>query len=177
MIEPGPIARRAVEVAESYLGTTEHGGQNRGAEVERFLASVALPPGQPWCAALVRHCLETAAEQLGLEIPPGFPDSGWCPSFSAWAQREQRWIAVQLAMRGVTTPLRGDLALFWFPPKGRHAHIGFIAASTRGSGGVISVEGNTSGGDGVNREGDGVWTKRRQWTDFGVGGGFVRLAF
>jgi hypothetical protein len=34
---------------------SEQGGDNRGQMVEHFLRSVHLPPGQPWCAALVYH--------------------------------------------------------------------------------------------------------------------------
>lgn len=51
MKPPGLLALRAADKAEANVGVTEQGGENRGAAVEKYLAAVGLPPGQPWCAA------------------------------------------------------------------------------------------------------------------------------
>lgn len=182
MTEPGPVARRAVEVAEGYRGTLESGGNNRGHAVEDFLRSVDLPPGQPWCAAFVRHCLETAAEQLRRKIPAWVPDSGWTPAYKVAAVANGRWLSISEAIgarvSALGRPMRGDLVCFYFPAKGRIAHIGIVTKAEQGSGCVWSVEGNTGPDDGeVRRDGDGVWQKRRPWSSLGVAGGFVRLDF
>lgn len=176
MKQPGRIALAAVNIAEAHVGVLEVGGNNRGPEVEAFLAAAQLPPGQPWCAAFVRYSLERAAEEAGAPLPRGFPDSGWCPAFEAWGKREGLWIP---AVRNVAAEARrGDLALFYFPAKGRVAHIGFVTGAADQH--LLTCEGNT-GPDaptgGVTREGDGVYRKRRSWLTLGALGGLVRLPF
>jgi hypothetical protein len=176
MMQPGPVAVKAVELAEGFVGTTEAGGENRGAQVERFLASAGLPPGQPWCAAFVRHCLEKAARFLNAGLD-GLPDSGWCPAYYAWAVGRGLWVPVQAARMQNPQVARGDLILFWFDAKGRHAHMGFVARQDDQGLGVWTVEGNTSPGPGMEREGDGVYRRRRTWPAMGARGGFVRIPF
>lgn len=175
MDRPGPAALKAVQVAEGFVGTEESGGENRGAQVERFLASAGLPPGQPWCAAFVWHCLRKGAGYAGVRLPAHVPRTGWVPAWHAWALRRGLWIPVVEARAERVKVLRGDLVLFWFEAKGRHAHMGFVAADDPAGVGVWTIEGNTSPGPGVEREGDGVYRRRRGWTAVGSRGGFVRL--
>lgn len=177
MNAPGNIALAAVALAEleASRGVREHGGMNRGEDVERYLYAVGLPPGQPWCAAFTRWCLERAASNP--QLPDAYPDSGWCPAVQAWAVKRDLWIpVVGLKERsGPDAPMRGDLILFHFPAKNRVAHIGFARAPVE-KGVVASVEGNTGPDIGaVNREGDGVYFKTRALTAIGLNGGFVRL--
>ena len=175
--KPGPIAVKAAEVALGFAaaGTKEAGGNNRGAQVERFLASVHLSPGDPWCAAFVRHCLGKAAGFLGTELPAGFPDSGYVPDYGNWAKSQGAWITAGQAAQGDHQPQRGDLICFYFEAKGRLAHIGIVTGTYPG--GVTTVEGNTSDPAGVDRDGDGVYEKRRSPYVLGARGGFIRLGF
>jgi len=153
------------------------------------LHGVGLTAGAPWCAAFVRYCAGKAATFLkaageDVSIPAAFPVSGYCPDYEAWARERGLWITVEQAQffttdqksdQGFGRPQRGDLVLFYFSAKGRVAHIGVVIGVFEG--GVLTVEGNTSGGSGVNREGDGVYRRRRKWAELGAKGGFVRLPF
>ena len=69
---PGLLAAKALEIAASYLGVTEHPPHsNRGPEVDAFLRSVGLNPeakSYPWCAAMVSYCVEQAAEALHMPL-------------------------------------------------------------------------------------------------------------
>lgn len=172
----GPIARRAASDAEANVGVREE-GNNAGKAVETYLAAVGLTKGAPWCAAFVRYRMEAAAKALGLTLPKNFPDSGWTPAYQEYAKANAVWIPVSSAKAGAAKPERGDLCCFYFPAKGRIAHIGIVVKP--GARGVYTVEGNTGpdAGPGVEREGDGVYRKFRRWAAFGKHGGFVRLEF
>ncbi len=175
--KPGVIAVKGAEVALGFAAahTQESGGNNRGAQVERFQASVHGSPGDPWCAAFAHRCLEKAAGFLGTELPPGFPDSGYVPDYGAWARAHGAWITADQAAQGLVPAQRGDLICFYFPAKGRLAHIGIVTGSYPG--GLTTVEGNTSDPAGLDRDGDGVYEKKRKWGAVGGLGGFVRLGF
>lgn len=176
MKNPGLVTVKAAQVAEGFAtaGTVEEGGENRGDQVERFLASVGLGPGNPWCAAFVRHCEEKGAAFTGASLPAGFPDSGYCPDFKNWAIQNNLWIPVGTARLNAIVQ-RGDLAVFYFAAKRRVAHIEIVTGTMVG--GVTTVGGNTGPevGEVVNREGDGVYRKRRHWSELGTLGGFVRV--
>ena len=52
-------------------------------------------------------------------------------------------------------------------------HIGIVISSNES--GVLTVEGNTSGGPGVDANGGGVFQKKRSWTSLGSQGGFIKV--
>lgn len=119
----------------SQVGVKEK-GWNKGKEVEAYLASVKLAPGNPWCAAFVVWC----HKQCGIKIV----ESGYSPSLFNKAHN-------------VTTGKRGDVFGIYYPSKKRIAHVGFIDAVQGKS--YRTVEGNT--GPNGGREGDGVYVKYR----------------
>jgi hypothetical protein len=172
-----PIALDAAAGALANVGVVEV-GENRGKWVEMYQAAVGIPPGSPWCAAFVRFRFEKSAEKLDKELPEGFPDSGWVPSYEAWAKREGLWIPVATARQSPTVARPGDLCCFWFAASNRCAHIGIVVEAGTESG-FVSVEGNTGPdkGSGVERDGDGVYRKRRRWSALGIRGGIIRLNF
>lgn len=133
-------------VAAGEIGTTEKTGRNDG-EVEKYLTSVGLKKGDPYCAAFV---FWVGRESLGASNP--YPRSGWSPD-----QVE----GGSLVSNGATAR-PGDTFGIYFPSKGRVAHTGFV--ETWGSGSVVTIEANTSPqaatGE-ADRNGDGVWRKRR----------------
>lgn len=174
LASPGPIAIRAAREAVDNIGVVEVGGENRGKAVETYLRFVDASPGDPWCAAFAAYRVFNAAADLGKTVPSGFPKSAWTPDYKAWAISNGLWIPVDSDER----VLPGDLACFYFPTKQRIAHIG-IVVERKTTGGVWTVEGNTGpeSGEVVNREGDGVYRKDRNWSELGSKGGFVRLPF
>ena len=168
------IAIEAAAGALANVGVVEVGGENRGTAVETYLRSVGLPAGQPWCAAFVRFRFEAAAVKLGADLPDHFPDSGWVPAYVAWAKQRGVWLPMADAREAPLQVRPGDLCAFWFESKLRCAHIGIVVEPATEDG-FFSVEGNTGGGVGVERDGDGVWRKWRRWSSLGAGGGIIRI--
>jgi len=148
------ITREQVEEAlviagkEAQKGVKEE-GNNAGARVEQYLASVWLPKGNPWCAAFVSWSLK----QAGLTIGPG---SGRGATI--------RWRDWGTESKGRISPgsiERGDLG-GWTNANGK-GHIFWIAEVVRVNGKVVkfrTVEGNTDAQG--SREGDGVYSKWRK---------------
>jgi hypothetical protein len=171
-----PIAIEAAAGAKRNIGVVEHGGENRGVAVETYLRSVGLPPGLPWCAAFVRFRFERAAAKLDVKLPEHFPDSGWVPAYVEWAKTRDVWLTPMEALANFDQVRPGDLVAYWFEHKNRCAHIGIVVEPAT-TAGFTTVEGNTNGDDPttVERDGDGVWLKRRRWTSLGPGGGIIRI--
>ena len=128
----------------------EEWGANRGAWVKKFLASVGLDMGFPWCAAALSWCVVHAGGTL-----PRRPASvkGW----HDWAKESGR-------LR--TAPKRGYLC-YWLNPDGT-GHIGAVVIAKFGL--VYSLEGNTGPGEAGNqRDGDGFYRrirKARAWDGY-----------
>lgn len=168
----------AATAATANIGVTEE-GYNAGAFVEKYQKSCipALQLGDPWCAAFVRYRFVAAAHALVRKLPNGFPSTGYCPDWKNYAKKTGTWVPVQTAMNfPAERPRPGDLALFYFKSMKRVAHIGIVIAVH--DWGVTTVEGNTGpeSGDGlVERNGDGVYRKRREWMELGQFGGFMRV--
>lgn len=141
-----PNAREAVigtAIAQSHV--REASGNNDGIEVEKYLVSVNLKKGNPWCAAFVSWCLQ--------QVHIVNPKSGWSPNwFPASKVIYTRGNSIHQA-----TPQAADVFGIWFPERKRIAHVGFILQwSDKTS---LTIEGNTN--EAGSREGDGVYRKRR----------------
>lgn len=136
-------------IARAMSFVREHGGPNRGQAVEAMLAAVGLKPGDPWCAAFVSWCGQTA---LGEEWP--LPRVGGCATLGEFA-----------AAKGCLGDLAfyGSVFLLWSEAKNRFNHTGFVllpAGLGHGAGKVFNtIEGNTSP-DG-SPEGTGVFQRVR----------------
>lgn len=69
------LNEKVLEIALSQVGKEENPrGSNQGTEVNAYLASVHLPPGNAWCAAFVSWCILEATKAVG--GPPLFKPSG-----------------------------------------------------------------------------------------------------
>jgi hypothetical protein len=149
-----PSERRLLVMAylADQIKVREVGGNNRGAWVEVFLASVGLGPGFPWCAAAL-----TFASRVADAPRPTRPDYnpaavlGW----KSWAEALGDVVA---------TPQRGDIAM-----RKTSATTGHIGVVVRSVGlWVYSIEGNTSAGDeGSQADGGGLYRRvrlRRFWS-------------
>lgn len=129
-----------VRIAGALVGTKED-GVNRGALVEKILASVGLPAGEPWCAAFNYFVFCQAG--FGAIVPK----SGWSPDWLKGGRRS-----------GSAYP--ADVFGIFFRSKGRIAHTGIV--ERQNGPWVTTIEGNASSPESQDsREGDGVWRKKR----------------
>lgn len=153
------LVEKATEIALQQNGVHET-GNNTGREVNQYLRSIGLGPGNPWCAAFVYWCIDEAAGDVDLENP--FIKTGFCPTIANWARQQ-----------GIlhSTPEPGDVFLRYGTVSGefRACHTGFV---TRVEGGqYATIEGNTNTGG--SREGIGVFKRLRPINE---GYKFVRWA-
>ena len=63
------LTQTALDIARGFVGVRETGGNNRGPEVEAWLARVGLPPGNAWCMAFAWCCVQDAFSKLELPNP------------------------------------------------------------------------------------------------------------
>lgn len=138
-------------LAESYVGTVET-RPNGGPMVERFQKAVdGKAAGEPWCVSFVMFCVMRVDElfaRLGVtsqshKLPP-----------TEWSVGLYRMTPEYLRR---TIPRVGDIAV-WQKIGSENGHAGIVVNPAE----IITVEANTSPGLlGDQREGDGVWMKRR----------------
>jgi hypothetical protein len=125
----------------------EKGCANCGPRVETYLKSSGNRRGEPWCGAFVTWCLK----QVGLKVPAGAGAArNWFPTAKVIYTRGRSLRA---------PPRQGDCVGYYYANLGRIGHVGFV--DRWGDDFVVTVEGNTGGGNGVNRNGDGVHRMRR----------------
>lgn len=150
------------ELALAKLGIHEVGGNNHGPWVKKFLASVGLPEGYPWCDAFQSYVEQQVAKK---KLPIGSASVGQTYATA----RKLGWT--------VTRPFRGDLACFDFDGDGEFDDHIELVVKVLGLGPVLTLQtvgGNTSSGvAGSQADGDGVWLRRRVVARSAVG--FVRI--
>lgn len=157
-----PAGTRVVAIAKKDIGILETGtppGKNYGGfaggvqkdeagRIDEMFTNVGLDnqakvrkdgSGYYWCAAAVA----TWWQEAGLPTPSG---GASCDNWMNWGKQNGYWS---------TTPKVGAAVLYGTSSDAHH--IGIVSAVTE-TGGVITIEGNTSGG-GFNRNGCGVFTK------------------
>ncbi|MDJ0363576.1 CHAP domain-containing protein [Hymenobacter sp. H14-R3] len=140
-----------MKAGESQVGVMEV-GFNAGPQVERYQRSSGNRRGQPWCASFVTWCYKL----VGLQVPRG---SGLAASWFPAPKIIYRRGGI------IRQPIKkGDTAGYAYG-NGIH-HIGLIQSWNDDF--VITVEGNTGGGNGVQREGDGVHRMRRLRTQIAL---------
>ena len=143
---PDVFGQAHLDTALAYVGTVEI-GHNRGPVVERFQRCVGLPTGAPYCAAFVSYCLEKGG-------------AAWPAVRSGLAQHFilKESIRASHVLRGNSVP--AGAIVIWRKGNGWQGHAEF-AVSWSGACGQ-TVEANTSPGiGGSQRDGDGVWRRRR----------------
>jgi hypothetical protein len=151
--KPEPVLtdrQKVIAVAMTQIGVTEATGKNDG-EVDKYLAAVGLAGTRnPYCACFNYW---VGREALGSRNP--YPRSAWSPDHLKGGSRVNEHSPI----------LGGEAFGIYFPAKGRIAHTG-LAARRDGSN-IVTVEANTSGnaasGSAADRDGQGVFSKRRHW--------------
>jgi len=161
VLAPGSaLLGAAVRIAKLQIGVMESGGPNCGPEVERYLAAVGLPKGQPWCASFVYWVFNEAAKKLGDTNPLVRTGS----VIDHWERAPAKAkISPEAAFEDLRILPPGTLFLI---DHGNHrGHIGIVVAAE--AAGLRTVEGNTNRGGG--REGDGVYARSRDYRIVNLG--------
>jgi len=145
----------ALAVALSQIGKQEDPrGSNSGPDVNQYLASVNLKPGNAWCAAFAYWCYMRSATILSTKNP--CPKSGSVLTI---------WDRIDPKLK-TKFPRRGSL---YFVDHGHHqGHVGFVITSLDGK--IDEVSGNTNQ-DIPTRDGYAVWRHSFRLTDVKVHGG------
>jgi hypothetical protein len=132
-----------VAAANAFMGLVEEGGDNRGQMIERFLANVHQPPGEPWCAAFVYHVGFYAHYDHVSRISSWpLPATASCYELGRFAERGGALFR---------EPEVGDVFLKFSRKLGRFSHTGIVVGVSEGDPqedvGVhvcTTVEGNTN---------------------------------
>jgi len=159
------LAELTLQIALSYDGVREKGGNNRGPQVEMFQKSIGLEAGDPWCAAFVCYCIKEAGKQLG--IKPQFQYGG--SVYKLWTRNQ-----------ALVLPGPGDNCVFLIDhglsrAGTRIGHTGFCVAVNQSHTETLeTMEGNTNSAG--SRDGDGAYHKSRQVSEFAHGYGYLKIA-
>jgi hypothetical protein len=169
------IAIKAADLAVQSIGIKEtEGKDNHGEMIKKYLACIGLEEGHPWCAGFLKYMYIKSAGFLDKELSEGFLDlDGYTPNWKLYAQKNKIWISLEEAKKNPKLIKKGYAVCFYSAEKERIYHIGIVISSSET--GVLTVEGNTSGGPGVDANGGGVFQKRRSWTSLGAQGGFIKV--
>jgi len=135
------LAQDPVDVAKSYIGESENLGPNRSINIDRWNRFANAPVGSYWCASFV-----SAMYHQGGYVAPV---TAWSPAFFTNPKNLVKLADIR----------RNDAIGFYFPKKGRIAHIGLIERLQGAY--IVTVEGNTSDDAGIVRDGGGVYRKFR----------------
>lgn len=142
-VPKGVSGQPIVDNAKKYIGTVEKPG-NRGAQIDAWNKAAGVPLGSPYCGSFAGAMHKAS----GFLPPSGY---AYTPS----------WFGRNLLSLESSQP--GDVLGFYFPDKGRIAHIGII--EKYGTPYTSLIEANTSydarAGSASDREGDGVHRKLR----------------
>jgi peptidoglycan hydrolase-like protein with peptidoglycan-binding domain/pimeloyl-ACP methyl ester carboxylesterase len=142
-------AQKLLNVARSYIGVREQGGNNRGRQVEEFQRAIGGAAAEPWCMSFAQYCIKAAesATQANSQVT----QSEHC--LTVWngspsQLRSSRPEPGSLVIWRDITSIKGE------------GHVGIVEA-VNSDGTFTTIEGNTSDSSGINREGEGVYRKQR----------------
>ncbi len=135
---------------------------NRGPDVEKYLASVALPGGYAWCCAFVHWCFQKAAAQQGIANPmvhtAGCLDH-WQRAAAAGAAR------IKASVARDNPGLLAPGMIFIIDHGDGNGHTGLVEGIAGGY--LTTIEGNTDGSK--TREGGGVYRLTRKVNEINKG--------
>jgi len=143
-----PKLLKLIEVAKSFIGVHESGGNNSGPVVEMFQRVIGKAEKEPWCVSFVQYCVkqvDLAMHSKTLLYPTESSQLLWKSTVKV-----ARLTAPVPGAIVVFTKYHGDTPL-------SIGHVGIVTAVNGDT--IVSCEGNTSPATGVARDGDGVFTK------------------
>lgn len=151
-------------LAQRFVGAVET-RPNGGPIVEMFQRAVdGTSSGEPWCVGFVQFCAK-AIDDLSVLLNGGgnnceLPPTEWTIDLYHKSPHKQGDARI------------GDIVVWQSDVNSNRGHCGIIVELS--SAGLVTVEGNTAAGTGDQREGDGVWKKRRYAGNIP---GFTRLGY
>lgn len=151
IVVPKTFEQQCAAVRKTYIsqiGVREATGHNDGPEVEKYLASVGLGKGYPYCASGVHWTF----------MVNGIKTTINATAASTFNRNNLVWYKGEF----LKTPHAADVVSFWIPELHGIHHCGFVDKD-HGTGIYESVEYNTSVGSGIHQEGGGVDRKFRSW--------------
>ena len=131
-------------------------GDNTGTEVNRYLKSVGLDPGLPWCAAFVYYIFSELSKRLSQPNP--LPKTGGVMNHWETAPADVK-IKIADARTNPSLIKPGQIFIMTRPGKGT-GHTGIVISSDPAKGTFTSIEGNTN--DQQSGEGDRVGVNTRR---------------
>ena len=151
--------------ATKWIGTKET-SPNGGKTVEMFQSVIGIAQGESWCFSFVQYCLKEVDKKCGSQT--------WVP------QTEHVMTGWDRSRGAAKLPLpEPGCLVVWQKHDSRgkptiSGHIGIVVSVNKGS--IVTIEGNTSDGVTVNRDGDGVYKRTRTLTPTGslIIKGFLR---
>jgi lysozyme family protein/cell wall-associated NlpC family hydrolase len=146
-----------LDIADSQVGVMERPpGSNRGPEVESYLASVDLAPGNPWCMAFVYWTFREASGASGM--PNRVPKTGRV--LDAWMRSQHLPEIMTVTVEEVQKDpslVRPGMVFFMSTGNG-NGHCGIVVENINGM--LVTIEGNTNRGG--SREGIGVFRREQR---------------
>jgi hypothetical protein len=156
----------ALEIAKKQIGVGEPWGDNRGPEVNKYLACVGLNPGNQWCMAMQQWCFRTAADSLGEEL--NLVKSGHCLTVWSWAKKHS--VKCAFLFKGLIQP--GDIMIMQHGETtgGHTGIIEWVDYDENDNPVLHTIEGNTTGPKDSKHpewDGGGCFRKTRKLGNFG----------
>jgi len=158
---PSPLQQHALHFAIQQLGVQENPiGSNRGDQVSKYLKSVSVPAGVPWCAAFVYWCFQQACYEICTINP--LIKTAHC--LTHWNRTQgQRIASAQLHSVDQSNIKPGSIFIIQY--KNGMGHCGIIKEIKGNT--IITIEGNTNLNH--SREGYGVFQHTRKIVDINTG--------
>jgi hypothetical protein len=156
-----PLLKKAIDIAKTQKGITEQGGNNYGPEVKKYLASVGLGQGYPWCMAFVYWCFEQAAAQLNKTNPLLKTAS----TRYRWDKATCKKIKVADAVHNPALVKPGCIFIYKTSLGQYTGHTGIVTKVEDLY--IHTMEGNTN--NGLSSEGDGVYAVKRKINTINLG--------
>lgn len=152
-----------IDIAKSYIGVTEEGGDNKGHQVEIFQKAVDNQASrESWCMGFVQYCLMEAEKKFKKDselenINKVIFVSEHC--LEVWNKTDKKYKS--------SIPKIGDVVIWNFYVNGKQTtsgHAGIVTGVSADGKSVSTIEGNTGPGGKIERNGDGVYNKVRSVT-------------
>lgn len=131
-------------------------GSNKGPEVTKYLQSVGLSGGLPWCMAFVYYVFDEVCKRLGKTN--GTVKTGGCLNHWNQAPSDAK-IPVDQIKSNPSLIRPGQIFIMTRPGKGL-GHTGIVVSVNEGDRSFTSMEGNTN--DQLSGEGDRVGINKRK---------------